>query len=1030
MNNQKGFTIVELLIGMVILSIVTAALTGFIVSSSKSYAASNTEIVVQQESQLAMNQISDVIIDTTRSVNYVGYTADGDTEQVLKDADFTKDIEDKCLTLYNGERKVKIDEDGNQVKDGEGNLVFETATDAGGNPLGNGNKNYQIYYDKDEERLYFSEAEIDSLSFPESDRVVLAEFVKEFNVDLSQVEEKRVVSISIKYEYNNRLYETSNNITIRNKVLVNELDLEIDRSVELRIRIKDPLVTLEPNEDYRFSTPVFEGKNILDKSVTWTIVPDTDNSAYNPTAADTGFTDDKNGVIHISSAEMAAQFTVRVTSNAVDSNGTHATAEAVVQVKRAKDINLAKTENDSSSENGPLEISAGSDITITATLIGTGLGITCDKCGDPVTIDKYVVKDENGLYAWKIIKGDNICTMTSSDHGKAQFTIDASAQPGQEVTIQATSLLSITGNDYNRLYAAPGALSTRAPVTKSITLKVKDSERGKLSDGGEIRYGRKTTLNIINASDFNSGAQGYFMTVARIKEDPNAPMEDDMVICFNTHGLSVAFTPDFFGLKDIGKDYYISIQVLDPKKHIDDSVVAEVKAEYENNLNSKGEYIGTKYPSTEQKSFLLRSPQLGYKYKGEECDVGTPLIIDTIYAANGGATVSCPLVNISNARDEVLNQYVFYKVYRGEGDDPKNWEFIYGRDEKDGNYKGNERYGNLNFASIKNIKDLQVNLDGNNNPMSAAGTYHYVPYIEYANDPDADSSYKEIYWKNYEPEYGVKKCYTRENSTVHFTIEGGNMGVGTEAADAFIAADQNNTFGGETYFPLPSDTSGNGFTKYFNLKDSSLQHAKEKPTLKVYEKGANSAKYVTVSDMTCQWYGTKGDDYYVIEIFYTFKDSFWGNIELSAGKYKCDAGGTKWTKIGIGDIDEYYAANGSTSVSSVKTTGNAQIKIKGAVVPVQAYIPLPTQDAFTQTYNGAFGFNLDNIKSGAPQTVTPNMSIAYKGNDPNQAKWIQCNKATCSYDAARKVYTLTVYCGDEETILTLTEGARNWSLKP
>ncbi|MDE5866402.1 MAG: prepilin-type N-terminal cleavage/methylation domain-containing protein, partial [Lachnospiraceae bacterium] len=334
MKNQKGFTIVELLIGMVILSIVAAALTGFIVSSSKSYAASNTEIVVQQESQLAMNQMSDVIIDTTRSVNYVGYSLDGSvSEQAIKDADFTIDVEDKSLTLFNGEGTVVVDASGNPVLDADGNP--EIAKDADGKPLitgGNGNKNYQIYWDKSEEKLFYSEIEISETDFPEGDRVVLAEYVKDFSVDLSQVEEKRVVKISISYEYNNRLYETSNNITIRNKVLVNSVNLAVNRSVELNIRPKENMVVLEPGENYyRFSTPVIDGRNVIDKSVTWSISPEEQSKL---TGTDTGFTDTANGIIHISKDEMANSFIVTVTTNAVDSAGNHASADVIVYVKR------------------------------------------------------------------------------------------------------------------------------------------------------------------------------------------------------------------------------------------------------------------------------------------------------------------------------------------------------------------------------------------------------------------------------------------------------------------------------------------------------------------------------------------------------------------------------------------------------------------------------------------------------------------------------------------------------------------------
>ncbi|MCM1048049.1 MAG: prepilin-type N-terminal cleavage/methylation domain-containing protein [Clostridiales bacterium] len=1026
MNNQKGFTIVELLIGMVILSIVTAALTGFIVSSSKSYAASNTEIVVQQESQLAMNQISDVIIDTTRSVNYVGYTADGsDSEQVLKDADFTKDIEDKCLTIYNGEGKIKLDADGNQVKDAEGNLVFEAATDEDGNFLGNGNKNYQIYYDKDEERLYFSEAELSSLSFPESDRVVLAEFVKDFNVDLSQVEEKRVVSISIEYEYNNRVFKTSNNITIRNKVLVNNIDLEVNRSVELKIRLKDPLVTLEPNEDYRFSTPIFEGKNIIDKSVTWSIVPDTENTANNPTAADTVFTDEKNGVIHISSAEMAASFKVQVTTNAVDSSGEHGTATAIVHVKRVTDIDFSKI--DSVAENQPNEISAGSEITIIATASGNPyLGVTCDKCGDPVTIDKYVVKDEKPAYVWQITRNDgNICTMTSSDHGKAMFTIAAGAQPGQKVTIQATSLLSVEGNDYNRLYASPGALSTLAPVTKSITLEVKDNKEANISVGGPIRYGYSSPIGI-NVPGFNKAGQGYYIVCARIRPVDAAASEQDKIMLYGTNGSDTWLTPDLFALDDMDKTYNISIQLIDPQAHfnVGDALVTDVVNDYIANCDATGTYRG-KYPSSDKVTVQLNPPLITYEYKGDDY-TDSPLNIDTMYAvkaaANAGEKMVQYVKSLSNARPEAV-QGIRYNVYRQENGE---WKLMYGFDES-GNYNiGNSQYGAM---TIKPRSDaaVEISLD-QNNTMNAVGNYRCVPYVTYTHTPNADHSFN-VYWANYnyKDQYYKLQTYKRENSTINITVAGGNM------SDLVVYA-ENSLRKGVTYFPLPTDTSWSGFTKYFNLGDTSLQHYKNEVWLKLYEDGSSSGKSFKLSDITCRYIASEGS--YEIEFFAQYYDSFWNrDVELSAGKFKWYPGGSEWTKIERGQLDEQYK-NGNTT--QIKTNGNAQIKMFSMDKAVYAYLPLPSDSAFTSTDNGTFGFNLDTIKSGKTQEVTPNnLWIGYMNKTTdNQATWdIQCTNAICSYDAATATYTLTITCKkngenqETEMILTIKEGTRSWEFK-
>ena len=74
-EKQSGFTLVELLVSIAIFSIVSAAIFGFIVVGSRNYTTASTEINLQQEAQLALNQMSDVIIDTTRSVNYYGYSS-------------------------------------------------------------------------------------------------------------------------------------------------------------------------------------------------------------------------------------------------------------------------------------------------------------------------------------------------------------------------------------------------------------------------------------------------------------------------------------------------------------------------------------------------------------------------------------------------------------------------------------------------------------------------------------------------------------------------------------------------------------------------------------------------------------------------------------------------------------------------------------------------------------------------------------------------------------------------------------------
>ena len=132
--NQKGFTIVELLIGVAILSIVVVAIGSFMVTGTKTYTSENSDITVQEEAQLALNQISDVVIDTVSSVTYAGYPeGSGNGIEALNDSEFDFEPVAKSLTLYN----MIL------VKDPADPDKYVVDVDKNGD-----RKNYQFYWDK------------------------------------------------------------------------------------------------------------------------------------------------------------------------------------------------------------------------------------------------------------------------------------------------------------------------------------------------------------------------------------------------------------------------------------------------------------------------------------------------------------------------------------------------------------------------------------------------------------------------------------------------------------------------------------------------------------------------------------------------------------------------------------------------------------------------------------------------------------------------------------------------------------------
>ncbi len=74
MKSNKGFTLVELLIAIAILSIVLTTVTSVIMTGSKQFKKGSADADVQRQAQLVVNQIEDMVIDTNGGVYYADYT--------------------------------------------------------------------------------------------------------------------------------------------------------------------------------------------------------------------------------------------------------------------------------------------------------------------------------------------------------------------------------------------------------------------------------------------------------------------------------------------------------------------------------------------------------------------------------------------------------------------------------------------------------------------------------------------------------------------------------------------------------------------------------------------------------------------------------------------------------------------------------------------------------------------------------------------------------------------------------------------
>lgn len=1017
-KNQKGFTIVELLIAIAILSIVVAAVCGFILVGSRSYAAGNSDISVQQEAQLALNQMSDVLIDTTRSVTYTGFDASGARiGTALKDAEFASAPENKSLLMING-------------------VVEETpAAVPGGTPgktvdPGNGNKHYHFFWSKQDETLYYAELDVQSTdvdtptvtsAFPAFDPtdpawVKLADHVTDFSADLTQVEEKRVVMLALTFLDGTKEYVTSNNVTIRNKVAVNDAELDpVNKKKTISVAARDSGVIIEPGEEYHFSTPKVTGENVADRSVTWSV------ASAESIGRGTDFTDKANGILKVADSEPAGTIDVVITTNAVGSDGNPATCTVRVNIKRATAVNLAKTA-DSDTNNSATRISPGCTFTISADVVGNKLGEVCSVCNSPdISIDKEVGNTNNGtVYPWVIVNASALPGATTQwnandyidivesapDHATfyvhpdaVTYWVDASGKKiPYSAVFQCMSLLSVTGNSEGRHYDfwVPGA----------ITLDF--WEEGKnIHAGGSLHWGASTEISWDDLSPYH-----YYVVCARVRE--YGTEGGDKIMMYLTEGTTTRVTPDMFGVEDVSKPWYLSLQVLNPGKEIppgvglsssirsdvasqvNDPTVLDLINDYLNNCDASGTYVGTKYLHSDKLEAMINPPEIYYEYDGQK-NLGGELKLKTVSTLGGPAWTEFKVDYVKNTRDETLgywfaNNNVKFSMYKEKKDG--TLEKLYWYNGEGNYYEGdaNPFGGALQLSEIQNAAGVKVKL-GSNRLSEAAGKYRLIPTIIYEQGSWADHvGGVSVYYINYDPNYAQKQCYEDKRSTVYYElVDGGNV-------DAFWSYHNNEFTKGEINFPTPSDS---GFADYFDRENSNWQNVKKIDWFVKSINGSNNTTYYVPSSMQCRY--VPSSKTYELQLFYNYYDSAWNrNMEISAGVFVCAADGKRWEQREPGPYDSQL----NRGEKPDGATADVNFTMNGTPYNGRIYLPLPSEKAFVEQ----LGFELKNSGQQEKYGVT----VKYRKAGETGLQDMRIEKLVCLYDGGKDEYTIQVWDRDNQ----------------
>lgn len=248
---KKGFTLVEVIVSLAIMTIVAGSVGAFIVAGNNSYLRGNKELTLQEEAQLAANQMIDLIID------------------VEQDIKFTPDHADTAVDL-----------DGNTAKDAAGNEI--TTAHVSELRLVNNENTYMIrwqgtasgdYATANQVYLY----EVKNTTDADGNLVVgdpttatpalMAEHVTSFSVDLSQVKDKRKVILNMTFTYQDRSYEIAETIKLRN-------DLEKTGTQYAwisGISIKPPRKTVPQGKIQQFTYTLTGDPEAVAEGATWSV---------------------------------------------------------------------------------------------------------------------------------------------------------------------------------------------------------------------------------------------------------------------------------------------------------------------------------------------------------------------------------------------------------------------------------------------------------------------------------------------------------------------------------------------------------------------------------------------------------------------------------------------------------------------------------------------------------------------------------------------------------------------------------------
>lgn len=298
-TDNRGLTLIELVITVAIIAIFSGVVLTFIMTGSNTCRSTSSNAKVQMETQELVDRMEDLIIDTNRSLYYANGTGENTGSEIKND--------------------IKQSGDGNS----DGNKTFIVCNEYKNN---DGTTSQYICdvidWDKKDATVYYSQREytatsssddsgkndtetaalsedkedVSAFSLDEEDsgeqnvrnvrtkvnRSVLATGILDFRADLTKVESDNIVRFQLSTENGKKEIETLHSVSLRNKVKVKKPADSVDdpEPTDVGIRISYAPASMDPGASDRLAYNLSGNGSIDPSTITWSVFSDGQNGSF------------------------------------------------------------------------------------------------------------------------------------------------------------------------------------------------------------------------------------------------------------------------------------------------------------------------------------------------------------------------------------------------------------------------------------------------------------------------------------------------------------------------------------------------------------------------------------------------------------------------------------------------------------------------------------------------------------------------------------------------------------------------------